>query len=142
MPESGVELAFVCQRCNALSPMAAAIAEGVSPEVAAASAGTNPDGRILPGALTALREVGIDTTGIAPAPVQRAQLEAADAVVAIGPGLVDDPIFEGLSPEQWEIDNPEGGQLAAFRRARDDLGLRVRELLREEGLDLDDPAER
>jgi protein-tyrosine-phosphatase len=138
MPEPELVVAFVDERCNALSPMAAALAEATSEAVAASSAGTDPDGRILPGALTALREVGVDTTELVPAPVQRARLEAADQVVALGPALVDDALFDGLSPESWAIDNPEGGQLAAFRRARDELGVRVRELLREHGLELDD----
>lgn len=142
MPGEGVEFAFVCRRCNALSPMAAAIAEQTGPQsVRASSSGVDPEGRILPGALTALREIGIDTTDIVPGPVRRAELEAADAVVVIGPGLVDDPMFDGLSPERWEIDNPGGGQLAAFRRARDELGLRVRELLREHGVDVDGDEE-
>jgi protein-tyrosine-phosphatase len=139
MAETGLDVAFVCQRCNALSPMAAALATDIGGEaVHASSAGVDPDGRILPGSITALREVGIDTSELVPSPAERAHLEAADRVVAIGPGVVDRALFDGLSPERWTIDSPEGGQLAAFRRARDELGLRVRELLREAGVEVDE----
>lgn len=113
--------------------MAAALANdmGGTP-VDAASGGTKPDGRLLPGTITALREVGIDTTALIPTPISRVQLEQADIVVAIGVDVERESLLDGISVEAWDIENP-GGQLASFRQARDEIGLRVRKLLREHG---------
>jgi protein-tyrosine-phosphatase len=134
--EPELAVVFVDEECNALAPMAARLAADLGGSaVQATSAGTRPDGRILPSALTALREVGVDTTDLVPSPVSRAELEAADVVVAIGLG--DDTAVAEIEARRWDVAVP-GGQLAAFREARDELALRVRELLREHGVELDE----
>lgn len=139
MAQAGLRVAFVCRRCNALSPMAATLADEMGPQaVQAASAGLDPDGRILPATLTALREAGLDTSDLVPARVSRARLEAADVVVAIGLQPDAASVLAELEVESWDVASPEGGQLAAFRRARDELGVRVRELLRRHGVELDE----
>lgn len=133
MPEAGLSVVFVCQRCNALSPMAATLADGLGgASVQAGCMGIDPEGRILPGALTALREIGLPTDELVPSPVSRARLEASDVVVAVGLDPEEDAVFDGLEAEAWELETP-GGQLATFREARDELGLRVRALLRRHG---------
>lgn len=119
--------------------MAATLANEMGPPaVKAASGGLDPEGRILPGALTALREAGLDTSDLVPARASRARLEAADVVVAIELQPDEAAVLAELEVESWDVASPEGGQLAAFRRARDELGLRVRELLRRHGVDLDE----
>lgn len=141
MPVTRLEVAFVCRRCNALSPMAARLARQAGGEaVHAWSAGTEPGGRILPGTLTALREVGIDTSDLIPVPARRGRLEEADIVVAIGLTPDDEPLLEGLDARVWALASPQGGQLIDFRETRDELGMRVRGLLREEGIELDETA--
>lgn len=135
-----LELGFVCQRCNVLSPMAEVLARELGgPGVTVASAGLRPAGRILPSALTALREVGMDTTELVPTEVDRAWLEACDQVVLIGLEATDDPLFEALPTISWAIESPESGQLGEVRQARDDLGLRVRQLLQDHGIAVDEP---
>lgn len=135
-----LELGFVCQRCNVLSPMAEVLAREMGGDgVTVASAGLEPAGRILPSALTALREVGMDTTELVPTEVDRAWLEACDRVVLVGLEASDDPLFEGLDPIVWEIESPDSGQLGEVRRVRDELGVRVRQLLRDRGIEVDEP---
>lgn len=140
MPTAGLTVAFVDERCDALSPMAAALAGDLGgEEVEALSMGLDPGGRILPGTITALREAGIDTSELVPSPTSRARLETADAVVAIGP-VAREAVLSELEARAWDVESPEGGQLAAFRETRDELGVRVRELLRELGVELEEPG--
>lgn len=138
---AGLTVAFVDEHCNALSPIAAALADDLGGgEVEAECMGLDPEGRILPGAITALREAGIDTSELVSSPTSRARLEAADAVVAIGP-VAREAVLSELEARAWDVESPEiGGQLAAFRETRDELGMRVRELLRELGVELEEPG--
>lgn len=132
-----LEVGFVDRRCNVLSPMAESLAVAMGGgAVAAESAGLEPAGRVMPSVLTALREVGLDTSELAPHEVDRAWLEGCDAVVAIGVDVTAGPLFEGLVTDSWDLESPEGGQLVDVRRARDEIAVRVRRLLKSHGIDV------
>lgn len=133
---AGVTVGFVCERCHVLSPMAEALARQMGgEEVEADSAGLKPAGRLLPSAATALREAGLDTTELRPSEIDRAWLESCDAVVLIGVDPGADPVFDGLAAASWDLESPDTGQLGEVRDIRDEIGVRVRELLREHGIE-------
>ena len=55
---------------------------------------------------------------------------AADTVITMGCGDVC-PVYPGKRYEDWEIEDPEGKDLATVRRIRDEIGKRVEGLLGE-----------
>jgi arsenate reductase len=92
------------------------------------SGGSEPGVEVNPAAVEAMREVGIDISGEFPKPWTDEIVRAADVVVTMGCGDAC-PIFPGKRYEDWELDDPEGKDVAGVRPIRDDIGDRVRSLL-------------
>jgi arsenate reductase (thioredoxin) len=92
------------------------------------SGGSAPSTEINPAAIDAMREIGISIAGEFPKPWTDEILRAADVVVTMGCGDAC-PIFPGKRYEDWELDDPEGKDVAAVRPIRDEIGERVRGLL-------------
>jgi len=76
----------------------------------------------------AMGEVGISVATEFPKPWTDEILRAADVVVTMGCGDAC-PIFPGKRYEDWELDDPEGLDVAGVRPIRDEIGERVRQLL-------------
>jgi protein-tyrosine-phosphatase len=94
------------------------------------SGGSEPSTEINPAAIAAMREIGIDISGEFPKPWTDEILRAADVVVTMGCGDAC-PIFPGKRYEDWELDDPDGRDVADVRPIRDEIGQRVRTLLSE-----------
>jgi arsenate reductase (thioredoxin) len=92
------------------------------------SGGSEPGVEVNPAAVEAMREVRIDISGEFPKPWTDEIIRAADVVVTMGCGDAC-PIFPGKRYEDWELDDPEGKDVAGVRPIRDDIGDRVRSLL-------------
>jgi arsenate reductase len=92
------------------------------------SGGSEPDTEVNPAAVEAMREVGIGIAGEFPKPWTDEILRAADVVVTMGCGDAC-PIFPGKRYEDWELDDPEGKDVAGVRPIRDEIGERVKVLL-------------
>jgi arsenate reductase (thioredoxin) len=92
------------------------------------SGGSEPGVEVNPAAVEAMREVGIDISGEFPKPWTDEIVRAADVVVTMGCGDAC-PIFPGKRYEDWELDDPEGKDVAGVRPIRDDIGDRIRSLL-------------
>jgi arsenate reductase (thioredoxin) len=92
------------------------------------SGGSEPGPEVNPAAIAAMAEVGIDISGEFPKPWTDDVVRAADVVVTMGCGDAC-PVFPGTRYEDWELDDPEGMDVAAVRPIRDEIGLRVRALL-------------
>jgi protein-tyrosine-phosphatase len=92
------------------------------------SGGSEPGTEVNPAVVAAMDEVGIDITGEFPKPWTDEILRAADVVVTMGCGDAC-PIFPGKRYEDWELDDPEGKDVAGVRPIRDEIGERVRGLL-------------
>ena len=75
-----------------------------------------------------MREVGIDIAREFRKPWTDEILRAADVVVTMGCGDAC-PIFPGKRYEDWELDDPEGKDVAGVRPLREEIGERVRGLL-------------
>ncbi len=98
--------------------------------VEVATAGSDPAERINPVAVEAMSEVGVDLSHEFPKPLTDGSATAADVVITMGCGDAC-PVYPGKRYEDWDLDDPAGKDLATVRRIRDQIEIRVRELLAE-----------
>ena len=98
------------------------------------SGGSEPGTEINPAAVQAMAEVGIDISGEFPKPWTDEIVRAADAVITMGCGDAC-PIFPGKRYEDWVLDDPAGKDVAAVRPVRDEIRIRVEELLASLGVE-------
>lgn len=103
--------------------------------VEARSGGSRPLGHLLPEAVQAMREKGIDISGEPSKGFDEPWVrEQCDLVVTMGCGDDACPAFIGKRMVDWELPDPKGKDIAFFRQVRDDIERRVLELLREHGV--------
>jgi protein-tyrosine-phosphatase len=120
---------FLCVHNAGRSQMALgwfnALADG---RAVAWSGGSEPADAINPVAVAAMAEVGIDITAATPRRWTDEQLRATDVVVTMGCGDAC-PVVPGTRYEDWELADPAGQAIDAVRKIRDEIGVRVRDLL-------------
>jgi arsenate reductase (thioredoxin) len=97
------------------------------------SAGSSPVETINPRAIEAMAEVGIDISAEVPKRWTDDMVRAVDVVVSMGCGDTC-PFYPGKRYVDWELEDPAGGTLETVRRVRDEIRVRVEELLRELGV--------
>ena len=125
------EVLFVCVHNAGRSQMAAGLLAAKAGErVRVRSAGSEPAERVNPVAAEAMAELGIELGGGTPKRLGDDDVSAADVVITMGCGDAC-PIHPGKRYEDWELEDPEGKDLAAVRRIRDEIAARVDALLRE-----------
>jgi arsenate reductase (thioredoxin) len=125
------EVLFVCVHNAGRSQMAAGLLKLRSQgQIHVRSAGSTPADEINPNVVSALEELGIDTSEQFPKPLTDEVVRAADVVITMGCGDAC-PIFPGKRYEDWEVDDPAGQGLNTVRRIRDDIDERVQKLIRE-----------
>ncbi|WP_052226417.1 arsenate-mycothiol transferase ArsC [Microbacterium mangrovi] len=119
---------FLCQHNAGRSQLGAHLLEYIAPgRFDARSAGIAPADRISPEVATALGELGIDIQGALPRAVTAADLEDADVVVTMKPGLtLPGPVAGELVG--WEFPNPENWDLAGVRVLRDQIHEQINHL--------------
>lgn len=116
---------FVCVENSCRSQMAEALARDMGKgAVEAYSAGSKPSGSINPGAVTAMREIGIEMTGQRSKGFSELGERHFDYVITLGCGDVC-PVVPAAQHIHWEIDDPKGKSIDAFRRARDEIMKKV-----------------
>jgi arsenate reductase len=94
------------------------------------SAGTMPAREVARSAVLAMRERGIDISGLHPAHVEFGALPRYERVISMGPGVAaTDPDLPVT--EHWDIDDPVNLGYRTVRRIRDDIERRVNALARE-----------
>jgi arsenate reductase (thioredoxin) len=95
----------------------------------ARSAGSNPGTAAHPQVLAALREIGIDASDHVPQKLDQALIDWADVVVA----TCDDacPYVPGKHYVNWGLPDPKNEPIERVREIRDDIAVRVRELVHE-----------
>lgn len=129
---------FACVGNSARSQMAQGFAMALGGDrVEARSGGSRPLGYVLPEAIAVMRETSID---ISQHPSQgfdepwvRSQ---CDLVVTMGCGDDACPAFIGKPMVDWDLDDPKGKPVAEFRRIRDAIEVRVRDLLQARGISI------
>jgi arsenate reductase len=125
------EVLFVCVHNAGRSQMAAALLDHhAKGRVHVRSAGSDPGDQINPAVAAAMDEWGIDLSREFPKPLTDEFVRAADAVITMGCGDAC-PIYPGKRYEDWELDDPAGQPVEVVRRIRDDIDLRVQQLLAE-----------
>lgn len=124
---------FVCLHNAGRSQMSRALfdqaAEG---EHRALSAGSvaDPDGAVHVEVVEAMREIGIDLSGVRPVRLTRELAEQADVVVTMGCGDAC-PYIPGKRYVDWDLPDPKGRPLDEVRATRDEIARRVAELVEE-----------
>ncbi|MET0932379.1 MAG: arsenate reductase ArsC [Mycetocola sp.] len=122
---------FVCVHNAGRSQMAAGYLQALSGgRVDVLSAGSEPKDQINPVAVQAMAEHGIDIAGNTPKILTTDAVRNSDVVITMGCGDTC-PIFPGKRYEDWELDDPAGQGIDAVRPIRDDIRMRVEQLLSE-----------
>jgi arsenate reductase len=98
----------------------------------ARSAGTAPAESVHPEVVRAMREVDIDLSARKPRKLTDDLAQWADVIVTMGCGD-ECPYIPGKSYVDWELEDPKGLPLDRVREIRDEIALRVDELLFELG---------
>lgn len=132
-----VKVMFLCTGNSCRSQMA----EGFARErgkglIDAYSAGISPAG-VNPNAVRAMTEIGIDISGQSSEPIDLELLDRMDMVVTLcGHANEMCPVTPThIKRLHWPIDDPVGTTgtdeevMAAFRKARDEIGIRVKSLV-------------
>lgn len=125
-----LHILFVCTGNSCRSPMAQGLLNHHASErglpLRAESAGTRPADAVSPQTVAVMAERGIDLAGHVPTGLTSAHWSRADVVVTLAHF---DPAGrpEGFSGERlaWGVDDPFGGSLADYRRARDAIERKV-----------------
>lgn len=123
---------FVCIGNSCRSPMAEALARHLAADVIEpSSAGLRPLGYVMEETLVVLAEAGVPCDGLASKPLRRDALTAASLVVNLS-GTPAEKLFDvAASPvEDWQVGDPFGSDLGVYRRIRDEIETRVRDLAR------------
>ena len=101
--------------------------------VKARSAGSEPKDSVNPVVAEALADQGLSTDAEKPTKLDYDVVEAADVVVTMGCGETC-PVFPGKRYEDWTVDDPAGQDIDTVRRIVGDVDGRVRKLLAELGV--------
>jgi arsenate reductase len=125
---------FACVHNAGRSQMAAAIFNQLADATKARgiSAGKQPGARVHPEVVEVMREKGVDLEGIAPVRLTDSLAAKADILVTMGCGEAC-PVVPGVERDDWPLDDPKGQPIERVRYIRDQVELRVRELLTEVG---------
>jgi protein-tyrosine-phosphatase len=125
---------FLCVHNAGRSQMAMGFFQHYAGDRATAwSGGSEPGKDVNPSAIEAMKEIGIDISAEYPKPWTDEIVRAADVVITMGCGDAC-PIFPGKRYEDWTLDDPAGQDVDAVRPIRDDIERRVKQLLAELGV--------
>ena len=94
----------------------------------ALSAGTMPADQVHPEVVEVMRELGVDLSERVPRRLSHQLADQADVVVTMGCGD-ECPYIPGKRYVDWELEDPAGRPIDKVRATRDDIALRVRDLV-------------
>jgi arsenate reductase (thioredoxin) len=122
---------FVCRQNAGRSQMSAALFERAAEgRHHALSAGTTPAEHVHPEVVQVMRELNIDLADRVPRKLTRELAEQADVVVTMGCGD-QCPYLPGKRYIDWDLDDPAGRPIDEVRATRDDIALRIAQLVEE-----------
>lgn len=127
MPDSKTVL-FICNHNAGRSQLGAHLLAHVGDKtLVARSAGLNPAETINPAVAASLQELGIDTSNAKPRAVTIQDLDTADVVVLMKPGLpLPGPVRGELV--EWSFPDPSTWEPDGVRELRDAVDAKVRTL--------------
>ena len=124
---------FVCLHNAGRSQMSAALFEraagGRHPALSAGSE-ADPEGRVHPQVVAAMRELGVDLADRRPQRLTDALAAHADVIVTMGCGDAC-PYIPGKRYLDWELEYPKDRPLDEVRATRDEIRRRVDALVAE-----------
>jgi len=119
---------FVCTHNAGRSQIAEAFFNRVAPDdVRAESAGQEPRAGVWPEVIEAMREVGIDLAGKRPKKLLPEMQLHADWAITLACGATCP--YVPTIVEDWDVPDPAGRSLDEVRAIRDQIELRVHDLL-------------
>lgn len=122
---------FVCIHNAGRSQMAAGFLSALAGDaIEVRSAGSAPADAINPAAVEAMAELGIDISAQNPKTLTAEAVEASDVVITMGCGDTC-PFYPGRSYRDWVLDDPAGKGVDAVRTIRDQIKIRVEDLIAE-----------
>lgn len=95
------------------------------------SAGTHPTGRVSEDAIELMRELKIDISRQTSNGLDAVPVRDMDIVISMAPVPARQLVpkgFRGVTID-WRVDDPAGRSLTVFRRVRDELRVRVTDLV-------------
>ena len=120
---------FICQHNAGRSQLGAALLEHLGGErFNATSAGLSPAGEVNPAVAATVAELGMDITDRVPRAVTTDDLDAADIVVLMKPGLTLPSTPRGEILE-WSFPNPETWDADAVRPLREAVSGKIQTTL-------------
>ena len=121
---------FICVHNSGRSQMAEAFFNQMAPgKAVAVSAGTEPAAQVSSTVVTAMREVGIEIGDKRPK-LLTAEMLDVDRVITMGCNAAQACPASTVSAEDWELDDPEGKPIQQVRQIRDQIKIKVDELVR------------
>ena len=134
MSDRKVRVLFVCVENSNRSQMAQAFAAmHGGGKVEALSAGSRPSGKVNPKAVAAMAELGYDLSGHTSKSVEQFKGQEIDAAVTMGCGDAC-PLVSAKHRIDWQIPDPREMPPDEFRKVRDLIAAKVKELLAELGV--------
>lgn len=129
--QSKPSVLFVCVHNAGRSQMAAGFMNHLGKgRVEVLSAGSAPKDSINPVAVEAMAEIGIDISSNTPKILTPEAVQQSDAVITMGCGDAC-PFYPGKRYEDWVLEDPAGQGIESVRVIRDEIKVRVENLLAE-----------
>lgn len=121
---------FVCVHNAGRSQMAAGFLNALnSTKLIAVSAGTMPSTQVNPVVVQAMREKGIDVSKTTPKIITQEIADKAHHIITMGCSIEETCPSTFLVAEDWGLDDPAGQPLDKVRVIRDQVELKVNELI-------------
>lgn len=136
MKRSGpARILFACVGNSARSQMAEGFCKALAGgRVECRSGGSKPHGYVLSEAVAVMREKGIDISANPSRGFDEEWVSDCDLIVTMGCGDDACPAFVGKRIVDWDLPDPNGLPLDAFRGVRDEIERKVRHLFLEIGV--------
>ena len=121
---------FVCRQNACRSQMAGAFAQHLAGDrLEVATGGSEPAAEINPDMAKVMAEIGIDMAFRKPQGIDAALAHGApDAIITMGCGDRC-PAVPGADRQDWGLPDPAGQPIEVMRRVRDEIEMRVKELI-------------
>ncbi len=127
---------FICVHNSGRSQIAEAFFNQLTKgEARAFSAGTDPDKNVDYTAAELMMEERIDITGQVPKVLTSEMTDHAERIITMGCGVENICPASYIPTDDWGLDDPKGQPIEKVRAIRDEIKMRVIDLLKELEID-------
>ena len=127
--KSKKKILFVCVENSCRSQMAEGYAKKYGGDmIEAFSSGSKPSGIVNAKAIEAMKKVGIDISKNVSKGFEALPYDKFDYIITMGCHDVC-PYFPAKEQIDWKIEDPKGKPVEEFEKIRDEIGLKVKELI-------------